>query len=168
MIPPAGGGLRTADDYSESEHATLDFGQGGKSTIDEALAAQSIHRQVALSAPDAFVLGALLRGTPLIATMQSRLGRTIFSDLAWCEPPVYLPRQRFHLVWHRRSGNSPRTAWLREMILSVSEMSALPTANVWRSASTKNPAAPRRCGIVGTPYGNRTRLSRLKIWRPNR
>lgn len=114
--------VRTIEDYVEADHATLDFGGGGKSTIDEALEAESLRRSVTLSAPDAYALGALIKGTPLIATMQARLGRSVFSHLESCEPPLYLPPQRFDIVWHRRADNSPRTAWLRDLIISACEV----------------------------------------------
>ncbi len=115
--------IHSVEDYAEAEHATLDFGHGGKSTIDTVLERESLSRCVALSAPDVTTLAALIKGTRLISTMQSRLSRTIFSELAYCEAPIYLPTQHFDLVWHRRAENSPRSKWLRELILRVAEAS---------------------------------------------
>ena len=115
--------VHSVEDYAEAEHATLDFGHSGESTIDGALESEGLNRRVALSAPDVTTLAALIRGTRLIATMQSRLSRTIFSELAFCEAPIYLPTQHFDLVWHRRAENSPRSKWLRDLILRVAEAS---------------------------------------------
>lgn len=113
--------IRSLEDYAEADHATLDFGRGGKSTVDEVLHNQSLSRRIALSVPDVSALGALISGTPLIATMQSRLSRTTLNHLACCEPPLYLPPQKFDLVWHRRADNSPKIRWLRKLIMGVAE-----------------------------------------------
>lgn len=115
--------VRSLEDYAEAEHATLDFGRGGQSTIDEVLQNQSLSRRISLSVSDVAALGELMKGTCLIATMQLRLSRTALSHLAFCEPPLYLPPQKFDLVWHRRTDNSPRTKWLRELIMRVAEAS---------------------------------------------
>jgi len=109
------------EDFAEAEHATLDFGRAGKSTINRILEGQSLSRRVTLSAPDVAALGTLITGTRLISTMQSRLPRSTLSHLAYCEPPLYLPSQKFDLVWHRRSDNSAKSKWLRNLIMSVAE-----------------------------------------------
>ncbi len=113
--------IRDIEEYADAEHATLDFGMGGKSTIDELLEQESLSRRVAVSAPDVAALGALITGTRLITTMQASLSRTTLSHLSYCEPPLYLPPQKFDLVWHRRADNSAKSKWLRNLIMRVAE-----------------------------------------------
>ena len=115
--------IRDIEEYADAEHATLDFGTSGKSTIDELLEQESLRRRVAVSAPDVAALGALITGTRLITTMQASLSRSTLSHLSYCEPPLYLPPQKFDLVWHRRADNSARSIWLRNLIMRVAETS---------------------------------------------
>ncbi|MEM7267654.1 MAG: LysR family transcriptional regulator [Pseudomonadota bacterium] len=110
--PDVRGPVSSVEDYALAEHATLDFGGDAPSNVEIALAAETINRNVRLSAPDVGALGVMMRGTPLIATMQSRLHGAALSHLAYCEPPVYLPRQKFDLVWHRQNSHEGRTQWL--------------------------------------------------------
>lgn len=106
---------RTIKQYSAARHAVLDFGGNRKSTVALALEQQSVSRSVALTAPNAQVLGHLVKGTDLVVTMQSRLHASAFKGLAHCRPPVALPDVNFDLVWHRRANGSARSRWLREV-----------------------------------------------------
>ena len=104
---------RTVNQYSAARHAVLDFGGNRKSTVALALEQQSVSRSIALTAPNAQVLGQLVKGTDLVVTMQSRLHAYAFKGLATCRPPVTLPDVSFDLVWHRRANGSARSRWLR-------------------------------------------------------
>lgn len=106
---------RTIKQYSAARHAVLDFGGSRKSTVALALEQQSVSRSIALMAPNAQVLGQLIKGTDLVVTMQSRLLASAFNGLATCRPPVALPDVCFDLVWHRCANGSARSRWLRDV-----------------------------------------------------
>lgn len=54
---------------------------------------------------------------------QLRLFLMVFDQRNLAEASLYLPPQKFDLVWHRRVENSARAKWLRKLILSVAEAS---------------------------------------------
>ena len=115
--PSVRGPVTSLDDYCDARHAVLDFGGTGQSTIDLALERTGRKRVIALGVPDAFSLGEFLRGTDMIATMQSSLGLSVLQGLATCKPPFDLPRVNHDLVWHKRTDSSPRNVWLRNLAL---------------------------------------------------
>ncbi len=108
--------VATAEDYCAAPHGALDFGGLRKSTVETALDALGLSRRVKLSASNAYSLGALMKGTNLITTMQSSLAETAFSRLAHCPAPITLPTLGFDMVWHRRAEESERNRWLRDQI----------------------------------------------------
>lgn len=110
------GPVLSVEDYCASGHATLDFGFGKKSSIDALLDDMSLDRTISLCAPDVESLGQLIAGTSLLATMQTSLQQTSFKHLAYCEPPFSIPKHCFDLIWHRRSEQSGRNAWLRGLV----------------------------------------------------
>ena len=65
----------------------------------------------------ASMLGDFILGTSLIATMPRQLSQSSYRGLAFCEPPLTLPKIRYDLVWHRRNDHSGRNMWLRQAVL---------------------------------------------------
>lgn len=103
--------------YAQALHATAGFGGRTKSVVEVALAEAGVQRKIALVAPTASMLGELIRGTDLVATMPLKLAHGVYRHLAYCPPPVPLPTLRYDLVWHRRNEHSGRNTWLRNLIL---------------------------------------------------
>ncbi|MEO1549343.1 MAG: LysR family transcriptional regulator [Pseudomonadota bacterium] len=126
--PTMRGPITSVEEYCTARHGALDFGGSKKSNVAMALEAQSLSRRVILAAANVHVLGQLLRGTDLIATMQASLAKHAFSHLAHTQPPMILPNLRFDLVWHRRNEASVRNAWLRKQITALVQQ-ANPMAN---------------------------------------
>ncbi|MEL7344247.1 MAG: hypothetical protein AAFN59_05225, partial [Pseudomonadota bacterium] len=89
----------------------------GRGIIQDNLSAQGITRNIALSAPTASMLGEFVVGTDLIATMPSRLGESVYSKLASCEPPIAFSPLTYRLVTHKRLEHSGRNHWIRKMVL---------------------------------------------------
>ncbi|MEM6465004.1 MAG: LysR family transcriptional regulator [Pseudomonadota bacterium] len=114
--PDCRGPITSVEDYCRAQHAALDFGGSRKSNVAVALEAQSLTRTVALAVANVHVLGKMIKGTDLIATMQGSLAHHAFADLAVCDPPIILPKVRFDMVWHRREDASPRNLWLRQQM----------------------------------------------------
>lgn len=111
--------IRSVEDFCNANHATLDFGGDRKSTIDLTLEGLSLSRNIKVKAPNIVALSALMKGTDLVATMQSGLHRHAMSDFGYSLPPMSLPLVNFDLIWHRRSENSLRNIWLRKTVLEA-------------------------------------------------
>ena len=110
---------RTVEEYSAAHHAVLDFGGQGLSTVDVALKELGLTRRVVIGVPNASALGAVVRGTDMICTMQKSLGAFAFEGLSYCKPPISFGPVQFDLVWHRRQAGDPMSHWMRELALRV-------------------------------------------------
>ncbi|MEM1360513.1 MAG: LysR family transcriptional regulator [Pseudomonadota bacterium] len=110
--PTCRGPVESIEDYAAAPHASLDFGGGKQSHLAVALAQHPLERKVVLSAANIYVLAAMMVGTDMITTMQSRFAQVAFRDLAWCELPLPVEKIIYDLSWHRRREASPRIQWL--------------------------------------------------------
>lgn len=111
----------TLDSYSSAPHAVIDFGSKDDSVIDICLKHYRKSRNIGLFVPVIEALPRLMKGTPLITTMPKRLSGGLFSDLQYCEPPISIPAFTIEMIWHKRSDNSPRNRWLRNLIQSLAD-----------------------------------------------
>ncbi|MGI9477169.1 MAG: LysR family transcriptional regulator [Hyphomicrobiaceae bacterium] len=114
--------IRSLRTYVSARHAVVDFGAPGKSIVDEAMEVHSVQRNIALRAPSFHVLGKMVEGTDLVATMPEYLGKTVFASFAKSRPPLPIPDVKVDMVWHRRSDRSARNIWLRELIRSCADV----------------------------------------------
>jgi len=112
------GPVRSVEEYAASRHGVVDFGGTEKSHVEYYLAKLGLVRSVSLVAPTASMLGDLIKGTDLIATMPRGLQNGAYRALANCPVPMDLPCVTYDLVWHRRYEHSGRNQWLRELVLS--------------------------------------------------
>lgn len=119
--PECRGPVRTTEDYVNARHGSVNFGGNTKSVVTRALQELGLKRKVSLAAPTTSMLGDLIKGTDLVATMPRRLARGAYRDLAYTPAPFVLPSIEYHLVWHRRYEQSGRNSWLRGMVLSARE-----------------------------------------------
>lgn len=110
--------LVTVQDYAKARHGSVNFGGGVKSEVEKALARLGLEREVTLVAPTASMLGDLIRGTDIVATMPLRLVKNAYMGLAFCTPPFDLPEITYDLVWHRRYEHSGRHIWLRRLVMA--------------------------------------------------
>ena len=108
--------MKTSEDYAAARHVMLDFGGRQKSVVEVALEEAGLSRSVVLAVSNAQSLAWMIRGTDIVATMQSRLGKSIFKTLAQCPLPLPMPAITYDLVWHRRVENSGRNIWLRKQV----------------------------------------------------
>ena len=109
--------VRTVEDFAEARHGVINYGGQTKGVAERALGELGLKRKVTLVAPTASMLGDLIRGTDIIATMPTRLAST-YHGLKYVSPPFVLPSIEYQLVWHRRNEHSGRNMWLREMALN--------------------------------------------------
>lgn len=117
--PACRGPVRTLAEYSAARHGAVSFGGDVKSEVERALAENGVRRRVALVSPTASMLGGLIEGTDMIATMPRALSLSAYAHLAHAPPPLPLPEIVYDMVWHRRFEHSGRNAWLREQILAT-------------------------------------------------
>ena len=117
--PECRGPILSAQDYADARHGTVNFGGATKSVVSRALTELGLKRRVSLVAPTASMLGDLIRGTDIVATMPSRLAPSAYQGLASVKPPFVLPTIEYHLVWHRRYEQSGRNSWLRKQVLAA-------------------------------------------------
>lgn len=113
------GPLTSAEDYVEAKHGVVNFGGGVQSQVEIALEGLGLKRNVVLVAPTASMLGDLIKGTDIIATMPERLGGAVYGGLAKSPPPISLPPICYDLVWHRRYEHSGRNILLRNLVLGA-------------------------------------------------
>lgn len=111
------GPITSAEEFAAARHGTVNFGGGVKSEVEKSLARLGLEREVTLVAPTASMLGDLVRGTDIVATMARRLVTNAYMGLAYSAPPFELPAITYDLVWHRRYEHSGRHMWLRKLVM---------------------------------------------------
>ncbi|WP_238084690.1 LysR family transcriptional regulator [Pseudescherichia vulneris] len=86
--------------------------------VDQILAQQDKQRRLVLTVPNIFAVPAVIARTHMAATILKRvaLHSQTSHQLTLFSPPLALPEIEFHLIWHRRSDNSPAQVWFRELI----------------------------------------------------
>ncbi|MEM6636250.1 MAG: LysR family transcriptional regulator [Pseudomonadota bacterium] len=117
--PRCRGPINSLDDYAEARHGVVSFGGQARSEVENLLLHHEIRRKIALVAPTASMLGGLIQGTDVVATMPHRLSEYAYAGLAHCDPPVPFPPIKYDLVWHRRYEHSGRNQWFRNLILEA-------------------------------------------------
>lgn len=113
--------IRTVEEYSSARHGLVDHGGNMKSVVETSLLEMNLKRKITMIAPTTSMLGDLIKGTDIIATMPKRLADSAFSTLSYSTPPLELPDVVYDLVWHRRYEYSGRNSWLREKMLEISD-----------------------------------------------
>ncbi|MEM6385577.1 MAG: LysR family transcriptional regulator [Pseudomonadota bacterium] len=124
------GPIKTAEDYAKARHGAVNFGGANKSVVERALNELGLKRRISVVAPTASMLGDLVQGTDIVATMPSRLATAAYANLAYTEPPFVLPSVEYHLVWHRRYEHSGRNAWLRAQVMAARFVDPVPRSKV--------------------------------------
>ena len=106
-------------DYLQAEHATVAYADRQALDLDLQLQARGLERRFAVRVPGFAALAAFVRGTPLLATAPSLLGRTALSSLASVAVPVDCPPLPMFMIWHTRHQSDPAHAWLRGQLQQV-------------------------------------------------
>ncbi|MFS4583574.1 LysR substrate-binding domain-containing protein [Phaeobacter sp. C3_T13_0] len=106
----------TLDRYCAAPHVIMAPGKFRTTIVDQRLAEQGRHRQIALSLPSFSTGATILRGTDMVALMPFRLRSTVFAGIATCPPPFDLSRDTITQTWHSKTYASPRHRWLRAQV----------------------------------------------------
>lgn len=114
------------DTYCALPHALFSPRGEGRGRADAALAALGRERRVVLRVPHLLTAMLLVARTDVVLTTPRRIVCD-FADI-WpvrvLEPPLDLSRFDVKMLWHERYQRDPAHAWLRRMIVAVSEESA--------------------------------------------
>ncbi len=106
------------DDYLRVPHILTSLSDDAHGAVDEALAKHKLKRSIAMTTPGFLAVPFVLRRTPLITTMPSRLAR-YFAEafgLVTSEPPIELPSFTISLLWHASFDQDPGHVWLRQTV----------------------------------------------------
>ncbi|MDW8336167.1 MAG: LysR family transcriptional regulator [Tepidimonas sp.] len=126
----------TLADYLAAEHVTVVYEPRRTLALDDWLVRRGIRRHIRATVPAFAGLGALLRGSDLLATAPSRLGEHLLAGLAQATPPMPCPPLPMYLVWHRRDHDDPAQRWLRSLLLQAAGVDGAASQN--RSVSTSS------------------------------
>ncbi len=107
---------QTEADYLAADHATVVYEPRRSLDLDQHLASRGLQRRFTVMVPAFGALPAFLKGTPLLATVPSLLGRHTLAGLASCAPPVRCPTMPMYLIWHARYQQDAAHRWLRAQI----------------------------------------------------
>jgi DNA-binding transcriptional LysR family regulator len=103
-------------EYLAADHASVAYEANRGLDIDRQLEARGITRKFAVLVPGFSALPAFVRGTALLVTAPSLLGRTTLVGLAQCPVPVACPTMPMFLIWHARYHQDPAHRWLRAQL----------------------------------------------------
>ena len=121
--PPA-----TLAEYLAADHATVVYDDNDVTAFDAAMAARGIKRRFRVSVPGFAGIPAFLRGTAMLASLPSLLGRSIMQDFAWVPLPLPAAELPMYMVWHVRHQHDPRHLWLRRQLQAAADEVAQPAA----------------------------------------
>lgn len=124
--PTMRGPITSLDEYFDADHAVLDFGGTRKSIVAKNLEEIGRTRKITLGAPNVYALASMLKGTKMVATLQSSLSAASFKGLSSSPAPFDAKQVVFDLIWHRRHAHAPRNVWLRNLIMEELEKVQLP------------------------------------------
>ena len=107
---------QTRADYLAADHASVAYEANRGLDIDQQLLARGIARRFAVLVPSFSALPAFVRGTDLLVTAPTLLGRATLPGLAQCPVPVACPTMPMYLIWHARYQQDPAHRWLRTQL----------------------------------------------------
>lgn len=112
-------GPLTLDQYCARPHALISMSGDLCGKIDQDLAVVGRKRQIALAVPHFTALGALLRGSDMIATVPDYAATALCAgaDLTMECPPFDIAESKLTMVWRAASDQDPSERWLRQQIV---------------------------------------------------
>ncbi len=107
--------------FLRAKHARVRFEDSPSSAalIDIKLEALGENRHITYTAPNFAALGAVMRGSELVAVCPSRLAQGSLQGLNSCALPIALEPIDFKMIWHVKHRQSAEHVWFRRLIKSV-------------------------------------------------
>ena len=107
------------ENYLRASHISVEPPGASADPIERALAADRGKRRIALTIPHSTVLGAMIGGTQLVATVPDKCVEWLLhGNPSLCAIPVPFPvdKNLVYQWWHKRNDKDPGHSWLREHI----------------------------------------------------
>lgn len=111
-------GKITAARYARGRHIGLSMGANQKGSIDDALAALALTREIVATVGGFSAALALARGSDLIASVPARHTGNLRDGLHSFALPFELPDMTVSLLWHPRLEADQAHRWLRELVVA--------------------------------------------------
>ena len=104
--------------FLDADHVRVEALGTGHRRVDDALAAQALHRRIRLTVPDYVALGHVLAQTDMLAAVPERFAACVLAPhgLVTRPLPVRLPGSHIHQTWHAHVHRDPGHRWLRHMV----------------------------------------------------
>ena len=120
------------EDYVRLPHVLTSLVESAHGVVDVALAKLGLKRQIALTSPRFTAVPFVVRESPVIATMHSRVARFFAGSmgLAVSPAPVELPDFAISMIWHSSFDDDPANKWLRETIRELRRNEPEPDAGL--------------------------------------
>ena len=118
--PLASRATLTLDEFLGVAHCVVDVLQGEQSSVDRRLSELGAHRVAALSVPYHTAAVLAVPGTPLVATLPTRLlSRVDDPGVRVVGAPVEVATMPYLMSWHARLDDDPAQRWLRDIVRVV-------------------------------------------------
>lgn len=115
----------TVDEFAQLEHVVVSLRGGGFSTsVDNALVARGLRRNVVLSASSFLPVPELVAQSDCVALVPSRLVEGRGEQLLCVAPPLPVEGFAIGMFWHERSDGHAGFRWVREFITLVADSRA--------------------------------------------
>lgn len=106
-------------EYLAADHATVAYEARRGLELDQLLEARGVRRRMVVRVPGFAALPAFVRGTALLTTAPSLMGRTALAALAHVPVPVACPSLPMYLIWHVRYQQDAAHRCLRAQLQDV-------------------------------------------------
>jgi LysR family transcriptional activator of mexEF-oprN operon len=109
------------DDYLRQPHILTSLADDAHGAVDEALAKHKLKRNIVMTTPGFLAVPFVVRRSPVITTMPSRLARYFAETfgLVTSPVPVDLPNFTISLLWHASFDQDPGHLWLRQTVAGL-------------------------------------------------
>lgn len=114
--------------YLAARHITVVYTGNERLDFDRRLITSGINRDIAIMVTSFSGVPAFLRGSRMLASMPSLLGRDMMRDFASTDIPLpvrgrALAELPMYMVWHQRFQNDPAHRWLRDQLARIAAAS---------------------------------------------
>ncbi|KQT23566.1 MAG: LysR family transcriptional regulator [Bradyrhizobium sp.] len=117
--------------YLAARHVTVVYTDNERLDFDRRLAANGLHRDIAISVPSFSGVPSFLRGSQMLASMPSLLAAGVMRGFAQAPIPLAsrtrtLAELPMFMVWHQRYQKDPAHRWIRSQLEAVAATAAKP------------------------------------------
>lgn len=140
------GGALTRSRFLATPHALVSFRGDLTGLVDERLAEQRASRTTVVTVPTFALLGPLLRGRPVLATVPESAARVLATlhGLTVEAPPIELAPYDVAMVWHVRASRDPGHSWFRKQLRVLADTEGTASAERQERSRAARPSGRTR------------------------